>query len=328
MVKKPSSDTLYLQRIGARWYARIPVPYALREEMGPYFRKALGTTDLQEARHRRWDVLAIARAEFERRTAKASGNKTGRLAPRSTDYAAFRARLAAVGPPKVVNALDGEEMDNPALEAIADELEAAEERGEHVETGWNALSDHVKDRLPVSELLDDYLAKNPKANPTTTANYRGTVSLWIGERKDRPLNGVTKKQATEWLEKVSEGRSRETIKRYVNHMAALWAWAHRKEEAPPANPFEGLRQSMGVIGKAPESYEAFAEAELKAVFGVLKDQPDLKALALISLYSGMRLSECLRAQREEIEGIDCYVLAAGKTVNAKRIVPVHPCSKA
>lgn len=66
--------------------------------MGPYFRKALGTTDLQEARRRRWDVFALARAEFERR----SGTKPGKLDPRSTDYASFRAWLAGLGPQKVV----------------------------------------------------------------------------------------------------------------------------------------------------------------------------------------------------------------------------------
>lgn len=223
MAKKSSSDNLYLQRLGTRWYARIPVPYALRKEMGPYFRKALGTTDLQEARHRRWDVLALARAEFERR----SGTKPGKVAPRSTDYASFRARLAALGPQKVVDALNGEEMYNPALEAIAEELEVAEGVGENVTAQWAALSDHVHQRVPVSELLKDYLAKNPKASPTTVANYRGTVSLWVAARGDKPLNGTTRKVATEWLEKVSEGKSRETIKRYVNHMATLWAWAYR-----------------------------------------------------------------------------------------------------
>lgn len=56
-------------------------------------------------------------------------------------------------------------------------------------------------RVPVSELLKDYLAKNPKASLTTAANYQGTVSLWIAARGDKPLNGTTRKVAAEWLER-------------------------------------------------------------------------------------------------------------------------------
>ncbi len=52
----PKSDTRYLQRIGSRWYARIPVPNKLRPEMGPYLRKSLDTADFREAQERRWDV--------------------------------------------------------------------------------------------------------------------------------------------------------------------------------------------------------------------------------------------------------------------------------
>jgi hypothetical protein len=37
-------------------------------------------------------------------------------------YEAFRAKLRELGPPIVVNALDGEEMLNPDLEALVDKL--------------------------------------------------------------------------------------------------------------------------------------------------------------------------------------------------------------
>ena len=43
----------------------------------------------------------------------------------------------------------------------------------------------------------------------------------------------------------------------------------------------------------------------------------------MSLFSGLRLAECLSAKRHEIGGIDCWDLDGGKTVNARRIVPVH-----
>jgi hypothetical protein len=63
---KAISDTLYLQRIGQRWYARIPVPSKLRGALGPYIRKALDTSDINEARKRRWDFLPIAKGQIEK----------------------------------------------------------------------------------------------------------------------------------------------------------------------------------------------------------------------------------------------------------------------
>jgi integrase len=47
---------------------------------------------------------------------------------------------------------------------------------------------------------------------------------------------------------------------------------------------------------------------------------------MISLYSGLRLSEVFRVVRMEVDGIACYVLpdGKGKTDNASRVVPVHP----
>ena len=59
------------------------------------------------------------------------------------------------------------------------------------------------------------------------------MKLWKAKHEDTPIYGVTRKQAIEWLEEVSEGKARDTAKRYATVMAHLWAWAHRKEEDPP-----------------------------------------------------------------------------------------------
>jgi hypothetical protein len=205
---KSTPDTRYLQRIGNRWYARIPVPNQLRKEMGPYFRKALDTSDLNEARKRRWDVLAVARARF----AKAAGKGPVGMDDADLSYEAFRAKLRELGPPIVVNALDGEEMLNPDLEALVDKLTYVDKLTDQ-ETGEienpeivQALRDHAEDRDPVSETLKSYLEARPKRNPTTTANYETTVKLWKAKHGDKPIYGVTRKQAIEWLEGSGRGR--------------------------------------------------------------------------------------------------------------------------
>src|SRR5687767_12565476 len=100
-----TSDTLYIQRIGGRWYARIPVPNKHRAALGPYIRRALDTSDLHEARQRRWDVLAMARAQIAAHEAK---GKPAGVTDVKLSYEAFRAKLMEeVGPPVVVNVLTG-----------------------------------------------------------------------------------------------------------------------------------------------------------------------------------------------------------------------------
>ncbi|WP_046863669.1 DUF6538 domain-containing protein [Microvirga massiliensis] len=316
---RSAPDNRYLQRIGNRWYARIPVPNQLRKEMGPYYRKALDTSDVNEARQRRWDVLEVARARF----AKAAGKEAVGKADADLSYAAFRAKLRdEVGPAIVINELTGEEMTNPALDAVIDRLEEREEsdRGDMAQ----AVRDHIAGREQVSETLKSYLEARPKRNPTTTANYETTVKLWKAKHGDKPIYGVTRKQAIEWLEEVGKGKAQDTVKRYSTVMAHLWAWAHRKEEDPPRNPFGDLLKAIGTRGKATQSYGFYDDEELTRAFAAVADDDELRPVFLISLYTGFRLEECLRAERQNLHGVECFVLKTGKTDNAARVVPVHP----
>lgn len=314
----PKSDTLYLQRIGSRWYARVPVPNKLRPKLGPYLRKALNTSDIREARERRWAAVAWAKDKIARASGEV-GHK--RAFDPNTTYAGLRAKLREeIGPAVVVNALDGEEMDNPDLERLVDEMEEAEAPREL----FQAVGDHVKGLLTVSETLEDYLAKNPKGSATTEANYRTAVKLWIAAHGDKPLRGITRKVALNWLNDVAEGKSRDTIKRYVTVLSNLWRWSHREMDERPTNPFHELQQDADVKGKSAESYGFFDDAELVQAFRAIEADEELRAVFLISIYTGFRLDECIRAERKDLHGVECYVLMKGKTGNAARVVPVHP----
>lgn len=314
-----SPDLRYLQRIGNRWYARIPVPNKLRADMGPYVRKALNTSDLNEARRRRWDVLEVARADFAKRLGQGKGRENA--APKERDsYEAFRAKLRDLGPPVVVTP-SGEEMYNPALYAIADAPSELEKlSGEQVQ----ALSDHLTGREPLSETLKGYLEGNPKSNATTTANYETTVKLWREKHGNGSIHRVTRKQALEWLEAVSDGKARDTVRRYATIMAHLWAWAHRAEEDPPRNPFEGLLKAVGAKGRARKSFDFYEDDELVRAYKAVADDDELRPVFLMSIYTGFRLDECLRAERRDLYGVECFVLTTGKTDNAARVVPAHP----
>jgi integrase len=45
------------------------------------------------------------------------------------------------------------------------------------------------------------------------------------------------------------------------------------------------------------------------------------------MYSGMRLGEILKARREDVSGVGCFVVPDGKTHNSARVIPVHPMLK-
>jgi len=314
----PKSDTLYLQRIGSRWYARVPVPNKLRPKLGPYLRKSLETSDIREARERRWEVVSWAKARIAREVGEGERKKP---LDHSVGYETFRAKLRdEIGPAYVVNALDGEEMLNPDLERLVDQLEETEAPREL----FKAVGDHVQGIPTISEVLEDYLGKNPKGSRTTEANYRTAVKLWIASHGDRPLRGITRKVALSWLNEVAEGKSRDTIKRYVTVLSNLWRWSHREMDERPANPFHELQQDADVKGKSTESYGFFNDAELVRAFHAIENDEELRAVFLISIYTGFRLDECIRAERKDLHSVECYVLMKGKTGNAARVVPVHP----
>ncbi|RFB78307.1 tyrosine-type recombinase/integrase [Methylovirgula sp. 4M-Z18] len=324
MAAKPSSprDTLYLQRIGERWYCRVPVPNSLRKELGPYLRKALDTSDIKEARKRRWDYLPIAKATIEAAAARLGVAIDGKPTPQKADsYAAFRARLEKAGPVSV-NASDGEEMVNPAVEAVID---LAQRRGEADDPAFmRAFEDHRDGLLRVSDLRKDYLAKRPKRSKTTEANYETVVNSWIDYHGDHSLRNVSRSKALEWLNEATEGKARDTIKRYVTVMSNLWKWSYRSDDKLPANPFAGLATAADDRGKPTESYGHLTDAEVVTAYKAVADDDALRACFLISIYTGFRLNECLTAKREMVHGVECYVLAEGKTANSVRAIPVHP----
>jgi integrase len=319
-------DRRYLYRLGNRWYARIPVPYKLRgqrlndgRKLGPYYQRALGTADIRVAQRRRWDVQREAHELFDKLLSPGKRE--------ADDYRSWRENLkeadAPLKLPVEYDGIEGFETWNPGLENLLDK--ARELPADH--PAHSAIRDHLADLKPVSELLTDYLEHNPKRSPTTAANYNAVVQRWIDVHGDKALSPkwVNRRVAASWFEKATKGKARDTAKRYATVMGHLWEWQYRLHDDLPPSPFEKLLKTAGrPSNQEADSYEAFSGDELVRIMKALKDDADLYPVALVSLYSGLRLAEVLAAEQETINGVDCWKVKKGKTKAAARLVPVHP----
>lgn len=325
--RSTTEDTLYLTKIGQRWHARIPVPSVLRPKLGPYIRRALGTTDLREAQRRRWDVKRLVDERFDRELAKLHTT----LNPSQAAYRQWRSTLSLT---------DGGTVDLPVTDPVSGEVFGYEQVNHGLEDtlemiqrlppdheAHRAASDHLNKLLPVSELVDHYLKHNPKRSKDTQALYATVSKTWTAAHGDKSLSPrwVTRKIAATWHQKATQGKARGTALKYARAMKQLWDWQYRHEDVVPANPFEQLSKASGTAGTTKaEHYTPLEDSEIVSIAGVsvVLDR-ELYPVILTSAYSGMRLSECLSAKRETVNGIECFKVGEGKTAAASRLVPVH-----
>lgn len=96
---------------------------------------------------------------------------------------------------------------------------------------------------------------------------------------------------------------------------------NRYHDAPKENVFTGHKLD---VHHDRESYEPFSGDELTKVYTVLDEE--MKAVAMVGMYSGMRLNEIcsLRLSNiKTIEGSWCFEVTEGKARNAARLVPIY-----
>jgi integrase len=166
------------------------------------------------------------------------------------------------------------------------------------------------------------------------------VRAFIEACGDVPLSTVTRRIASDFLDKIGAGLSNRTRNAYAMTMALVIETARKRGRFQGENPFEG--QKAKAVG---ESYKPFEPAELQRLFAALprdispvKHSPEtaLPWVALIAAYTGMRLEEICQLTVADIQtkgsnggtvivfdvhnGDDGHKL---KTESSARLVPVH-----
>ena len=216
-IKNNRGDRRYLWQRGSRWWVQIRVPDKLRPRVGKKsIQIALHTSDLNEARHRRWshvhatkemfrralddvgmtseEIEQFARAEYERQVSIERLNLSGDINAALVDQISNLAWELEHGP-EAASMPDGEVIEprNPMIEEIEAKTGVTLSDGKREElrtallrSNIYALDNILKRRRGQEE--DEPGLLNPKTTITRPPRITSTASLPISEARGCQLH--------------------------------------------------------------------------------------------------------------------------------------------
>jgi len=178
-----------------------------------------------------------------------------------------------------------------------------------------------------------------KRRQATVDGHKLRVRAFVEACGDVPLANVTRAIASDWLDKIGNGRSNRTRNAYAMTMALVIETARKRGRYQGDNPFNGQKAKA-----EGASYQPFTTEELHKLFAALPREvkpaqhtPEsaLPWVALIAAYTGMRLEEIAQLAAKDIReqqanGATIWVIDihnggnnALKNKVSARFVPVH-----
>lgn len=200
-------------------------------------------------------------------------------------------------------------------------------RSIHQYVNQNAGIDFATARVCPSlvQLRDEFIVQhNDRRKLSTLSKYIKAVEVFTAHFrcKDFRLHDINRTMVTDWLDMAKQEKASQTLANYLGCLSQLVTLAqNRYHDAPKENVFTGHKLD---VRHDRESYEPFSGDELAKVYAMLDEE--MKAVAIVGMYSGMRLNEICSLQISNIktvEGVWCFEVTEGKTRNAARLVPIH-----
>lgn len=175
------------------------------------------------------------------------------------------------------------------------------------------------------QLRDEFIVQhNDRRKLSTLSKYIKAVEVFTAHFrcKDFRLHDINRTMVTDWLDSAKREKASQTLANYLGCLSQLVALAqNRYHDAPKENVFTKHKLD---VRHDRENYEPFSGDELAKVYAVLDEE--MKAVAMVGMYSGMRLNEICSLQLSNIktvEGVWCFEVTEGKARNAARLVPIH-----
>jgi integrase len=336
--------TQYLQLHGGKYRVRMVVPPHLRDVVGKaVLLHPLNTADLRQAAEWKWPLVS----EFKALLAKAE-RALGTEDP-ITKEAMITRVLIQRGDEVYDTGEDGtviredwgqggeKEVEkrrpvNDRYIIVNDEADWAEERAQEIEREKGPKAAQRFARIafgretPLTEHVDQSCAALNYKETTRGELLRvlGWLDSWlVGAGKTNSLEAVDRKTAGEFLRgKLHQDRSAKRVKVYLSGLRSYWEWMIEAGYLSGESPWAGHKVRVSNREEQfKEPPRPFTDDEIAALLSV--DAPDDMGFVLrVAALSGMRISEIMGLTLAECEG-GMFRILAGKTVNARRVFPIH-----
>ena len=303
------------------YYFRLIVPLALRQSVGKTeFRRSLRTKDAATARQRALELsLAVEAINVN---------------PKISDFPHLLGANPNIRKKITVDVERGIfQSDTPeeAKQLASIAASYAEIKKASAQSGIAAVLPTSKCGKNLEEAGEDYLAERTTTlAPATLTKHKGALKAFIAVNGNSDVAMVRALDVTAFKKKlIANKREATTINDQLSALKAFFDYCINNKLVNMVNPAQGLLISGA--NNLAESYDPFVDEELQKIFApalYLKKSnlPDLYWGPLIALYTGARAEELASLDLSQIfpvKGVWIIHILDGKTVNAKRRVPVH-----
>ncbi len=153
------------------------------------------------------------------------------------------------------------------------------------------------------QLRDEFIVQhNDRRKLSTLSKYIKAVEVFTAHFrcKDFRLHDINRTMVTDWLDRAKQEKVSQTLANYLGCLSQLVVLAqNRYHDAPKENIFTGHKLD---VRHDRESYEPFSGDELAKVYAMLDEE--MKAVALVGMFNGMRLNEICSLQISNIKTVE------------------------
>ncbi len=319
----------YLKKRRGRYYVRVAVPRHLWPVMGKRdVVRTTGTSDLAEAKRRRFAIIADIHEEIQRAENSDPATKT------------WLEQQAAAIRKSVVNGDLDQQAASDMIGYLRDKHLKARGMSEDDDLPANEVQRLASvtrlafdaDFSPLSGLIEQYLdEKRADLRPSTVAakeRLLNAFSHWTGD--DIDINDVTRKVTGQYVSQVlvGNGKNVKTNQDAITGLSTFFNWAIRRGSYEHANPWTGLGQTLGTSkrGSSKRQPRSWTDKELKNLFEKVPAGPRnyLREMCALALYTGARQNELAKL---EVTDIDLKArtihISEAKTQSSVRDIPIH-----
>lgn len=334
----PNTDTTNLERHRQQWRVIVKVPEAARPVIGKaHLKMSLGTNNLATANLLKPPIVSRFKAQIEhalREVQPGDYQEEARLIRDARQLHPVETREVTYFP------RPGDEV---PIEAVVDDAALVEDLAERLERshGEDYAQDFANVALgrstPIKEHLQafkDDVGYQPKSILELDRAVLRLTDWLASTKRKQTLEGVTSDVANGFMRHMIHGMelSAKSAGKYVSFLRSYWKWLGEQKHVKVTDVWSAPLPKAKLTGgrhtneEPDEGKRPYTADELKKLLTGRPADAQLLDLIRLGALTGMRLEEIYRLRvRDVVDGF--FLVRDGKTVNAKRRIPVHTALK-